>query len=83
MASDLRERSFNLFISSWRILDGYMFIIIYHLAQGDNVLCEFLHLLFGRLRDTDSYSPLHGQESVRCFFEALCKLVLVASDRLK
>ena len=49
---------------------------------GD-VLFEFLHLLFGSLRNTDSYSPLYSQESVLCFFETLYKLVLVVSDGLR
>jgi len=51
--------------------------------RENDVLFEFLHLLFGSLRKADSYSPLHSQESVRRFSETLCKLVLVVSDRLK
>jgi hypothetical protein len=53
------------------------------LRREDDVLFEFLHLLFGSLRKTDSYSPLHSQESVSCFFQTLCQLVLVVSDRLR
>jgi hypothetical protein len=51
--------------------------------REDDVLFEFLHLLFGSLRKTDIYSPLHSQESVSCFFQTLCQLVLVVSDRLR
>ena len=55
-------------ISSWR--------------REDDVLFEFLHLLFGSLRNTDGYSPLHSKEPVCRIFEMLCKLVFVVPDRL-
>ena len=51
-------------------------------CKKDDVRFEILHRLFGGLRNTISYRPLHSQESVCRFFETLRKLVFVVSDRL-
>jgi hypothetical protein len=59
-----------------------MFLMISFWWTKDDVLFEFLHLLFSSLRNTDSYSLLHSQEPVCRFFEMLCKLVFVVFDRL-
>jgi hypothetical protein len=59
-----------------------MFLIISFWCTKDDVRFEVLHRLFGALRNTAIYRPLHSQESVCRFFETLRKLVFVVPNRL-
>jgi hypothetical protein len=59
-----------------------MFLMISFWCTKDDVRFELLHRLFGSLRNTTNYRPLHSQESVCRIFETLHKLVVIVSDRL-
>ena len=59
-----------------------MFFTISFWYMKDDVQFEVLHGLFGGIRNTANYRPLHSQESVCRIFETLRKLVFVVSDLL-
>ena len=60
VASNLSARSFNSFISFWRILDGDMLLMISFWCTKDDVQFEILHRLFSSLWNRANYHPLHS-----------------------